>query len=438
MVAFLSSSLLSDPVTRVLLTVLLPLLAGFGIGVFAARRHLDWVLSSLRTVRLARRQGNREAMLRSLGSILGEVAGLFALVAVLMSVTRQFSRLDGVPGIRGVPVWLAVGLLAALALYAMQYRQLERRADDAVASTPPTAATGTAAHVAEGFVAHGPSDPDPAPSPLDPTPADSAPADLAQEVAPAVASDYAGFTNPFAPHSPAQPANPAPSTPIPSSPPSDLRTDVPDTVFLTPPGASAGDLFAPSPQAVDAAARKARPLPALPLSEGILTIRQATPADAALLCGWWNDGAVMAHAGFPQGLGTTPEVVAASLAEDDVTRLRLILEAAGRPIGEMSTRRIDEGVTEIGIKICDVPMQERGYGTRYLKILIDWLFCAEGTQKVVLDTNLANTRAQHVYEKLGFVRLRTRVDAWTDQVGQPQSAVDYELTRTVWESRPSS
>ena len=57
---------------------------------------------------------------------------------------------------------------------------------------------------------------------------------------------------------------------------------------------------------------------------------------------------------------------------------------------------------------------------------------------MVLDTNLANTRAQHVYEKLGFVRLRTRVDAWTDQVGQPQSAVDYELTRTVWESRPSS
>jgi len=200
----------------------------------------------------------------------------------------------------------------------------------------------------------------------------------------------------------------------------------------------AGDLFTPSTQAVDAAARTAPSLPALPLSEGILTIRQATPEDASLLCKWWNDGDVMAHAGYPRGLGTTPEVVATSLAEDDNTHRRLILEAAGRPIGEMSTRQVAEGVTEIGIKICEAPMQERGYGTRYLALLLDWLFRAEGTQKVILDTNLANNRARHVYEKLGFVRLGTRVDAWTDQMGQPQSAVDYELTRAVWESRTTS
>ena len=128
------------PGDPILLTALLPLLLWFGIGVFAARRHLDWVLSSLRTVRLARHQGNREAMLRSLGGILGEIAGLVALVAVLLSITRQISLLDGVPGIRGIPFWLVAGFLAALALYAVQYRRLERHADDAVASTPPLAA----------------------------------------------------------------------------------------------------------------------------------------------------------------------------------------------------------------------------------------------------------------------------------------------------------
>ena len=36
-----------------------------------------------------------------------------------------------------------------------------------------------------------------------------------------------------------------------------------------------------------------------------LIIRDALVSDAALLCRWWNDGAVMAHAGFPNGLGTT-------------------------------------------------------------------------------------------------------------------------------------
>ena len=40
-----------------------------------------------------------------------------------------------------------------------------------------------------------------------------------------------------------------------------------------------------------------------------LTVRQAESADAKQLTAWWNDGAVMAHAGFPGGLGTTEEEV---------------------------------------------------------------------------------------------------------------------------------
>jgi hypothetical protein len=222
MVVTLSSTLLSDPVTRMLLTALFPLLLGFGIGVFAARRHLDWILSALRTVRLARQQGNREAMLRSLGGILGEVAGLVALVAVLLSITRQISLLDGVPGIRGVPFWLVAGFLAALAFYAVQYRRLERHADDAVASTS-----------------------------ADSTPVDPAvPTDLAREAAPAVAAtdSYAGFTDPFAPAL----LNPS-NAPVPPSPGDLLPADDPVTVFLPPPGADASDLFTPSLQAVEAA-----------------------------------------------------------------------------------------------------------------------------------------------------------------------------------------
>ena len=36
-----------------------------------------------------------------------------------------------------------------------------------------------------------------------------------------------------------------------------------------------------------------------------LTIRSAVAEDAPLLAKWWNDGAVMAHAGFPDGTGQT-------------------------------------------------------------------------------------------------------------------------------------
>ena len=152
-----------------------------------------------------------------------------------------------------------------------------------------------------------------------------------------------------------------------------------------------------------------------------LTIRDARPADAPQLVRWWNDGAVMAHAGFPLGLGTTVEKEAARLPASG----RLMLEYEDQPIGEMNWRDVG-GAAEIGIKICEAPMQERGLGRIALSLLIRELF-SMGFVKIILDTNLNNTRAQHVYEKLGFQKVAIRKNSWTDQLGNPQSAVDYEL-----------
>ena len=153
-----------------------------------------------------------------------------------------------------------------------------------------------------------------------------------------------------------------------------------------------------------------------------LTIRDAVAADAAQLTAWWNDGAVMAHAGFPNGLGTTVEKVIAGLGNG-----RLILKENERLIGEACYRKVGEGIAEIGIKICETDCQNRGLGRIILSMLISWLF-EQGFEKIVLDTNLTNKRAQHVYESLGFQKLRVNVDSWTDQLGNKQSAVDYELT----------
>ena len=153
-----------------------------------------------------------------------------------------------------------------------------------------------------------------------------------------------------------------------------------------------------------------------------LTVRPALPSDAPQLVRWWNDGAVMAHAGFPLGLGTT--------VEREIPRLRsgnrLMLEYQDRPIGEMNWRDVG-GAAEIGIKICEAPMQERGLGRIALSLLCAELF-RMGFPKIVLDTNLNNTRAQHVYETLGFQKVAVRRDSWRDQLGNLQSAVDYELT----------
>lgn len=163
------------------------------------------------------------------------------------------------------------------------------------------------------------------------------------------------------------------------------------------------------------------------LTCGAISIREARKADAQQLCAWWNDGRVMAHAGFPHGLGIDSAVVKALIAgdTDDMGR-RLIIRYDDAPIGEMSYRNKGDGVAEIGIKICEESRQEQGIGTTCLTLLIHSLFM-RGYRQIVLDTNLTNTRAQHVYEKLGFRKTRVVQDAFRDQLGRMQTAVEYAL-----------
>ncbi len=158
-----------------------------------------------------------------------------------------------------------------------------------------------------------------------------------------------------------------------------------------------------------------------------ITIRNAESRDAGQLAAWWNDGAVMAHAGFPRGLGVTAKEIADSLRTDGDSHRRLILEADGKPIGEMNYRVLEDGAAEIGIKICEETYQGKGIGRTALSMLIRALF-ERGCSRIVLDTNLKNRRAQHVYETLGFAKTGVRYDSWQDQLGNWQSAVDYELT----------
>ncbi|GMQ63572.1 hypothetical protein [Vallitalea maricola] len=37
--------------------------------------------------------------------------------------------------------------------------------------------------------------------------------------------------------------------------------------------------------------------------------------------------------------------------------------------------------------------------------------------------------AQHVYEKIGFKRIKVNYNSWKNQLGEIQSSVDYELLK---------
>ena len=91
-----------------------------------------------------------------------------------------------------------------------------------------------------------------------------------------------------------------------------------------------------------------------------ICIRDAEPKDCAQLAAWWNDGAVMAHAGFPKGLGITAAQVEQQIAADtDTTRRRLMIDYQGTSIGEMCFYVSEYTNYEIGIKICEPSFQEK-------------------------------------------------------------------------------
>lgn len=171
-----------------------------------------------------------------------------------------------------------------------------------------------------------------------------------------------------------------------------------------------------------------------------LRIRSATIKDVSILNSWWNDGSVMAHAGFPNGLNQSVEETKECIKNNETKISQVcIIEAESRPIGEMSFH-IGQGYAEIGIKLCVTEYQNIGLGTKLLYMLIEFLFHDVNLNnkvlinKIILDTNLKNVRAQHVYEKIGFTKLAIHSNAWKDQLGNFQSSVEYELTREQYEN----
>ena len=173
------------------------------------------------------------------------------------------------------------------------------------------------------------------------------------------------------------------------------------------------------------------------VTENTLRIRRATAEDAGILCRWWNDGRLMGDVGFPMGLGTTEAAVSRQIEFPDKHHL-LILEVAGIPIGEANYAEENGDSVGIGIKIGCLDMQNKGYGTLFIRLMVRELFSAKQYDKIVLNTDADNTRAQRVYEKIGFKKNGSYADTWTDQMGNSRGHIAYELHKDDFDGREQS
>lgn len=171
-----------------------------------------------------------------------------------------------------------------------------------------------------------------------------------------------------------------------------------------------------------------------------IVIRSAEVSDAQVLTGWWNDGNVMEHAGYPDGLGLTMEDTIQSIKgwEGKLSQL-CIIEVDGIPVGELNYRLSEDGIVYPGWKICDPKYQNRGIGPKVINMLFQFLFtdpainASIAPHRIVWDTMLENVQAQHVYEKkIGARRVRVVENAWQDQIGNWRNSVEYEIDRNTF------
>ena len=174
-----------------------------------------------------------------------------------------------------------------------------------------------------------------------------------------------------------------------------------------------------------------------------VSFRSIKIEDASLLCRWYRNKELMKHVGFEDGLNVTEEGLIFSIANEvedksiDRTFRRFIIieNESGDVIGELSFNDLDlvNKCCRIGIKICEIEKQHRGYGYEAVRLFLEYLFNSYGLHRIELDTLLENRRAQGLYKKVGFKEIGVKRDCWLDPQGNYRSAVLMDILKDEYQ-----
>ncbi|WP_307825708.1 GNAT family N-acetyltransferase [Microbispora corallina] len=120
-------------------------------------------------------------------------------------------------------------------------------------------------------------------------------------------------------------------------------------------------------------------------------------------------------------------------AHDDRLDLAICDAASGAYVGEVVLNELDAANLACNLRIALVGSRVygKGYGTEALRLVLAHAFETVGLHRVGLEVYAFNTRALHVYEKIGFVREGIRRDAllwdghWHDAIAMSVLAPDW-------------
>lgn len=92
-------------------------------------------------------------------------------------------------------------------------------------------------------------------------------------------------------------------------------------------------------------------------------------------------------------------------SDPDAAVVRMIIEAAERPVGDIDLFHIDQRNRNalIGVGIWRAEDRNKGYGSDAVRAMVRWGFRHLNLHRIELSVEPENTGAMHVYEKVGFV-----------------------------------
>ena len=186
------------------------------------------------------------------------------------------------------------------------------------------------------------------------------------------------------------------------------------------------------------AAAQSRPNP--PVRGERVYLRALEPADIEHVHRWYE------HADTARLMGEMPRSLAhrRSDAEGDVGKAGrdwfsfvICLLSDDRPIGRADVFEIDRinGSAGFGIAIGEHDLRGEGLGTDAVNAIADFCFGQLRLERLWLITDSVNARAQHVYEKAGFVREGVLRRAFY-QDGVFQDDIRMAMLRSEWDALP--
>ena len=164
------------------------------------------------------------------------------------------------------------------------------------------------------------------------------------------------------------------------------------------------------------------------------------PADAELVHRWYE------HADTARLMGEWPRSLARRRADAesatgesgrDWFAFIICLLADDRPIGRADVFEIDRynGSAGFGLAIGEHDLRGGGLGRDAVNVIVDFCFGQLRLERVWLVTDSVNLRAQHVYEKAGFLH-EARLRRAFYQDGIFQDDIRMALLRDEWEAQP--